>query len=204
MLTEKICKMCGKQFDGGPRAAYCKECRPKRAKELDYSRRAKTAKRRIGDIDNCQICGEPYIIKASAAKYCTECAKKMQKQRKKQPTKRPLGSTDSCKKCGKKYIVTAGTQRFCPECGKEVHDTASKERKRQQAENNIGCIIKCKYCGRDFVKTVPKQIYCQDCKEIAVKKIDREQGLEYYYKNKDEINPKRNLKRRKQGGKNHD
>lgn len=197
MLILKKCKMCGKQFEGGPRAAYCKECKPKRTKALSYKRGAKTAKRRIGDIDNCQLCGEPYIVRGAAAKYCADCVIIMKKRHKKAPTKRPLGSKDHCQKCGKEYIVVTGTQRYCPECGIEVHREASKERQRAKAENNIGSVIRCQYCGKECIKTAPKQYYCPTCKDEAIKEVDREQGLAYYYKNKDIINPKRNLKRRK-------
>lgn len=194
-MTQKICSMCGKEFEGGPRAIYCKECRPKRAKELDYGRRAKTAKRRIGDIDKCLICNAPYVVKASGAKYCAGCTEELKKQRKKAPTKRPLGSTDICEKCGKEYIVLGGKQRYCKACGKEVHNTATRDRKRAQSANNIGSTIKCKYCGNDFVKTAPKQYYCSACKNVAIKEIDRKQGLDYYNQHKIEININRKKKK---------
>lgn len=188
--------MCGKTFEGGPRATYCKDCRSKRAKERDYKRREKTTKRRIGDIDRCLICNTPYIVKASGAKYCPDCKLAMIKQHKKRPTQRPLGSTDICEKCGEKYIVTGGKQKYCPSCGKEVHDAAINERKRAQSENNIGSIIRCQYCGKEFIKTAPRQFYCSNCKEIAVREIDQEQGLEYYYKHRDEINEHKRVKRK--------
>lgn len=78
ILRQRICKTCGREFAGGPRAWYCPDCRAERVRE--QNRRAK-AKKRAGKnivigmtIKRCEVCGEPFIVTGSMQKYCKKCA----------------------------------------------------------------------------------------------------------------------------------
>lgn len=106
MLTTHKCHLCGAEFQGGPRAAYCPNCQPLRRRELAAKRRVKVVKRPLGSAVPCRRCGEP------------------------------------------------------------------------------------------FVKTGGKQYYCQNCAAVAVMEIDRQQGLDYYNSNREEINRKKREKRK--------
>ena len=65
--------MCGKEFNGGPRAFYCPDCRVIRTKEAQKRfRQGKTAKRKLGSVDKCELCGKEYIVTAGRQKYCSE------------------------------------------------------------------------------------------------------------------------------------
>ena len=111
VVRTRKCRLCGKEFNGGPRAWYCPECREQRRIERD---REWKRNKRAGI-----------------------------------PANRPIGSIDVCKACGKEYVVTSG-----------------------------------------------KQKYCHGCAHEAVKEVDKQQALEYYDSNKDEINLARYEKRR--------
>ncbi len=77
-MRSRICRQCGKEFEGGPRAWYCSTCRAERRREAD--KRAKQNKRagksvRIGQtVRKCAVCGEPIVIMAATQKYCKRCA----------------------------------------------------------------------------------------------------------------------------------
>ena len=65
--------MCSKEFLGGPRAFYCPDCRKIRTKEAQKRfRQGKTAKRKLGSVDKCELCGNEYIVTAGRQKYCSE------------------------------------------------------------------------------------------------------------------------------------
>lgn len=103
-----------------------------------------------------------------------------------------------CKICGAAF---KGGPRawFCPECSA----TRKKEQKKiynQRAKNHttrqIGSFDVCENCGKKYVVASGNQKYCEKCAPDMIKEIDREQSLAYYYKNKEEINPRRNQRRR--------
>ena len=73
VIRTRICKECGTEFEGGPRARRCPEC-------AEYARthhkREKT-KRPLGSIDKCEYCGAEYRVNSGRQKYCSEeCQKK--------------------------------------------------------------------------------------------------------------------------------
>lgn len=74
---ERPCQMCGALFLGGPRARYCPSCRAKRerAHTREYQARKRAGKtRKIGSIDYCVKCGQPYTVSGSLQRYCPDCA----------------------------------------------------------------------------------------------------------------------------------
>ena len=84
-LRVRVCKHCGKEFHGGPRAWYCPKCRYYRRAE--QSRRYKQNKRLgksvvIGKtVRVCVICGNKFIIASANQKYCKDCAAEAIKQK---------------------------------------------------------------------------------------------------------------------------
>jgi len=59
MLQDRICKECGRSFQGGPRAYYCPACRAERTKRTnaEYRRRKRVGDvRLIGSTDICERC----------------------------------------------------------------------------------------------------------------------------------------------------
>ena len=104
-----------------------------------------------------------------------------------------------CKECNKEFV---GGPRawYCPECREKRKKVAKKEyeeRKRKGQSREIGSIYKCEICEKPYILMGSLQRYCPDCAPDAIKEIDKKQGLEYYNKNKQKINPSRNQKRRK-------
>lgn len=79
IYQNRICRECGRPFEGGPRAWYCPDCRAERRHQqhLKAEQRRRTGKvtRPIGSTDHCVVCGEQYIVKSARQKYCPKCAK---------------------------------------------------------------------------------------------------------------------------------
>lgn len=71
VLRPRICKTCGVQFVGGPRAWYCPSCRAERVKAR--RKQQKTPSRKLGSIDYCEICGKEYIVQGGLQRYCPDC-----------------------------------------------------------------------------------------------------------------------------------
>lgn len=113
-----MCRMCGKEFLGGPRAFYCPDCRIIRTKEAQKRfRQGKTAKRKLGSVDKCELCGNEYIVTAGRQKYCSEkCQHEagllLQKEYKSAYNK----ETEQTKK---KLEKNSKKQKICEYCGKK-------------------------------------------------------------------------------------
>ena len=76
-LRMRVCRQCGIEFMGGPRAWYCPTCRIERQREQGRTckqRQRKGQTRRLGSIDKCEICGKDYIVNSARQRYCPECA----------------------------------------------------------------------------------------------------------------------------------
>lgn len=80
VYDNRICRTCGRIFEGGPRAWYCPECRRERERERKKRYNRGEFNRHIGDIDKCQNCGKEYIIEAGTQKYCRVCRPLMAKK----------------------------------------------------------------------------------------------------------------------------
>lgn len=76
MYIDKICKVCGKDFKGGPRAYYCPDCRVEKKREYNIKskKRIREGKARtIGSIDVCGKCGEKYTVNGPSQRFCLDC-----------------------------------------------------------------------------------------------------------------------------------
>ncbi len=83
IYNNRICKSCGIQFSGGPRAWYCPNCREERkrtASRESKKREARGLTRKIGSTDICENCGKSYIVNSGLQKYCDDCREKMHKK----------------------------------------------------------------------------------------------------------------------------
>ena len=103
-----------------------------------------------------------------------------------------------CRTCG---VTFKGGPRawYCPNCRLERQRAASREGKRRERAGltrKLGSTDKCRYCGKDYEVTGGLQTMCEDCKPERYAEIDRKQSLEYYDKNKEDINPARSERRR--------
>ena len=99
-----------------------------------------------------------------------------------------------CKSCG---ITFSGGPRawYCPECRRLRQNELSRKRYGRPPARRLGSTDTCQNCGATYIVASGKQKYCEKCRPEMAKKIDAEQSLEYYNKNKDTINPKRYEKR---------
>lgn len=73
-LAPRVCRTCGRTFEGGPRAWYCPDCRRTRQQEANARYRKSGAQRKLGTVDRCVICGQPYIVGSARQRYCPDCA----------------------------------------------------------------------------------------------------------------------------------
>lgn len=124
VIAERVCIDCGIKFHGGPKAIRCPDCR-------EYARTHKKqgkAKRPIGSVDHCCICGNPYIVTHGKQKYCGEdCARigllQYQKKRKKiynksesvQKQRREVRKNQSklCKYCNAPFLINKSNLYYC-------------------------------------------------------------------------------------------
>lgn len=105
----------------------------------------------------------------------------------------------TCRECA---IVFSGGPRawYCPKCREQRKKDQHKShliRKKKGDVRAIGSVDQCIVCGNDYIVDSGNQHYCKKCSVPAIKEVDRTQSLEYYRKEKNNINPARNLSRRK-------
>jgi endogenous inhibitor of DNA gyrase (YacG/DUF329 family) len=67
----RFCQDCGAAFYGGPRAKRCPDCAYKAKQETSRQHKKSGAKRPLGSIDKCAICGKEYIVISGRQKYCS-------------------------------------------------------------------------------------------------------------------------------------
>lgn len=100
-----------------------------------------------------------------------------------------------CRTCGAQF---SGGPRawYCPECRRERERIRKKRYNRGEFARHIGQKDLCENCGNEYTVESGLQKYCPDCARIMHKKLDAEQSLDYYRRNKESINPARNERRR--------
>jgi rubrerythrin len=70
------------------------------------------------------------------------------------------------------------------------------EKRKRGEVRYLGSIDKCVVCGKEYVVKAGAQKYCPICASEAIRRVDAQQGIDYYNKNKEIINPIRNERRR--------
>lgn len=149
----RICKYCGKAYEGDPGSSACPECVAERKKT--------TVRDRV-----CRQCGKVFPG-GPRAWYCPECRKVRTREQnarhKRAGAARPLGSVDKCESCGREYIVNSGLQRYCPQCATGKYREADREQskawnaanttpeRRKEERNAAKAEIPCAVCGKLFV-----------------------------------------------------
>ncbi|VYT07758.1 Uncharacterised protein [uncultured Clostridium sp.] len=156
-ILPRICKECGNEFMGGPRAWYCPACRDerKRTQMLDFKRRKKAGEVvPIGSVIKCEICGKDIIKNSGLQRFCEECAKVHLKE---------VDNAQSLE-----------WKRYNPEKIKESKRVLSKNRHREEGKRS-GCvgvnwdkgkrvwIAKIGYAGKQYTIMRTKKI------ELAIK-----------------------------------
>lgn len=180
---KRICKYCGKEYDGDSGSSACSEC-------------AERVKKSVVRIRMCTVCGREFPGYPSS-RYCPECREERKREQKNRYNQnrpeRPLGSIDRCSICGRNYVVKAGTQKYCPECSHEAirrkdrkkslewnrENTTPEQRKteRKSAAAQIECVI----CGKKFTPTSRTIACSDDCRKLLAKK----RRAEYERKNRE-------------------
>lgn len=173
---KRICKYCGKTYEGDPGSSACPEC-------------AERVKKSVVRIRVCTVCGREFPGYPSS-RYCPECRAERKREQKRRynrgSSERPLGSIDKCSVCGKDYVVKAGTQKYCPKCSHEAirekdrekslkwnrENTTPEQRKteRKSASAEIECVI----CGKRFVPTSRTAVCSDDCRKQLIKQRQAE------------------------------
>ena len=116
-IRMRVCQDCGIKFMGGPRAKRCPNCREIAYKE--HNKKSSVAKRKLGSIDVCKMCGKEYVVNSGRQKYCKECARtailEWQKEHKKDYEK------NNPEQRNQKYRKRAQQKKLCKYCLREIH-----------------------------------------------------------------------------------
>lgn len=158
VVQNRVCRECGAEFSGGPRAWYCTDCRAARRRRQSATARQSTPARRIGSEDLCEVCGKPYTVNSARQKYCPDCAQEAVRQNVRAHKRQYAAdkaeqmaeykaamSSDHhvCVICGKVFGSSVPTVTCSPECSairKRQHQRAAEEkrkpRKRKARKNN--------------------------------------------------------------------
>lgn len=140
-LADRVCRMCGRTFEGGPRAWYCPECRHKRQLEQKAKYRANGAARKLGEEYFCERCGKPYILQSGRQRYCPICSEIAVREKDREASikwnnenkdkRKDRTKIRKCVICGTEYVAT-GSRNTCSEkCRKE-----QRRRTQQKADQN--------------------------------------------------------------------
>jgi len=170
--VKRICKYCGKTYDGDPGGSCCQACAAKQ--------RATTLRPR-----KCKECSAVFLG-GPRAWYCPTCreirTKDANRRYKRKGARRKLGSTDYCIVCGNPYTVKSGRQKYCPECAPEavrkIDNAQSREwnaknttpEKRKAERNESAAPINCLYCNKLFTPRGPALTCSQECSEALKKR----------------------------------
>lgn len=90
---------------------------------------------------------------------------------------------------------------YCPKCREErkrEQSRACKRRKSRGEVREIGSIDACEICGAQIIVRNGNHKFCDRCAPLHLAEIDREQGIEWYRRNAEEVNAKRMRKRNPQ------
>ena len=77
-VRPRLCRDCGKAFDGYPRSYYCPDCQAERKRASTRASKAATragTTRKLGSTDLCVSCGAEYTVNSARQRYCPDCAK---------------------------------------------------------------------------------------------------------------------------------
>jgi uncharacterized Zn ribbon protein len=136
MIQDRVCKVCGRSFRGGPRAFYCPECRYTRQRDREAGYRKNGSKRPLGSIDLCERCSKEYTVVSGLQRFCPECrpihtteydretslefyAEYKDRINQIRNPRRQQGMIN-CEWCGKEFISHNRSRACSPECRREL------------------------------------------------------------------------------------
>lgn len=152
MIQERICKTCGRSFQGGPRAYYCIACRTERQKSRDRDRKKNGPNRPLGSTDKCEKCGKDYIVNAGLQRFCPECRPEHTLEydrytsidfyRKNSDTINAVRNPRrrkkrNCEWCGKEYEAVTRTNTCSAECRRKLRNKKWNEHDKKRRGGNI-------------------------------------------------------------------
>lgn len=188
----RICKDCGKTFEGNHQAIRCPDCL-NRFKHM-------TMRPRTCRTCHCTFLGGP------RAWYCTNCRAERQREAdrkyRKHGANRHIGDTDICVRCGKLYVINGSNQRYCPDCAKEaVREVANKQSikwnhanypadKRRAVRYASALFLICAVCGRSF-QPDPKHANSVACSDACREEYSRRLSSQYGQNNKTVLREKK-------------
>ena len=76
VIRIRTCQDCGVKFYGGPRARRCPDCAYKAQQGTSRQHKKTGAKRPLGSLDKCAICGKEYIVVSGRQKYCSDACQR--------------------------------------------------------------------------------------------------------------------------------
>lgn len=140
-----VCKTCGGEFVGGPRAIYCPSCRASRTASTNAAYRRSGTNRHIGSIDLCDRCGKPYTVSGGLQRFCPVCGKV---------------NLSALNRDGAKAWRDANKDRYQSAKAAYTEDTKAHAKDAP---------VFCSVCGLPFDRQSAKQRTCPDClkKNIA-------------------------------------
>ena len=192
-MGPRICRICGVGFTGGPRAWFCPTCADsrRRAQKAVYNRRMKDGMtRKIGSLDKCVICGQPFEVRGGNHRYCDTCAtehfqvvdraqsrawaaENIDPEERKKARRRPE-QLKVCAICGREFMG-AQHQRYCSiSCQEMGMARATRESEARRSEKKKMATVDrggpkrtseriCAACGRAFIGGFHSK-YCQTCR----------------------------------------
>ena len=150
VLRTRVCKQCGAEFVGGPRAWYCPDCRYERQREQARRFREKKAnglvERPLGSIDHCEVCGAEYVVQSARQRYCKKCA--------------PERVREVDRQQGRGWL-----KRAIEKHGEQYHENnIAKKREAWHRENAKQTV--CPMCG-EVVPAGERKFCCDKCRNAA-------------------------------------
>lgn len=179
LIRQRTCQLCGKTFDGVPRAKYCNDCRIIKRREssrLSQQRQKEGTAVKIGEKMECEICGKEIIRNGSLQRFCPECAKtrflemdresslKWYHEHKEKESLhkyhiRKIQKLMKCVRCGKEILRKSQTQKYCAECAE------LSKLDRLVKTHAPTAVIVCPICGKEFESNNKQKKYCNDCRQ---------------------------------------
>lgn len=168
---ERICKYCGKQYDGTAGTVSCPSC-------AELHKKSGILNERV-----CRNCGIKFMG-GPRAYYCPNCRAERQKIQSRDCHRRiaagktrKLGSGAICAACSKPYTVVSGNQRYCPDCSRRIeierkrnfsinfyHTKVDKEQRNKDRNNRAEA--KCVICGKSFIPYRSSTTCSPECSKI--------------------------------------
>ena len=80
LTATRKCRVCGVVITGNSRREYCRYCKRIVLRQNAIEKKD-PAKRSVGSIDSCRVCGKEYTVRSGNQRYCSPCAADVAKAR---------------------------------------------------------------------------------------------------------------------------